>query len=43
VTFGKWRVQVVAACLEDPSIVREHKMVFRVDTLEGMLPSASCI
>jgi hypothetical protein len=34
VTFGEWHVQVVVACLEDPSIVREHKMVFTVDTPE---------
>jgi hypothetical protein len=34
VTFRKWHVQVVTDCLEDSSIVREHKMVFGVNTLE---------
>jgi hypothetical protein len=34
VTFRKWGVRVAAACLEDPNIVREHKVVFVVNAPE---------
>lgn len=34
VTFGEWRMRVATACLEEASIIREHKVVLRVDTPE---------